>query len=617
VSLPLDSLRAAVDRELVARKGFAEFVRRAWPQVEPAPLVWGRHLDAVCEHLEAWRRGDFDDLVINIPPGCSKSLTVSTLFPAWVWIDDPSWRWIAAGYNRDLCYRDARRHRELIGGDWWAARWPEVGIPSGGADSKSVGYFFNTRGGSRYSDSVGGAFTGQHGDGHLYDDPHDPSGVASAAELDRTLTWNRETMPTRFRDPQRPRRILVMQRLHERDMTTEMKREGATVLCLPMRFERAHPNRSPKDWRTNDGELLVPDRYTAEALAKLEKKLGPRATAAQLQQRPAPAGGSIIKETWIRYWVELPPGGSWGLSVDAAFKGKSTSDPVCIQAWYTAGPNHYLVDQDLGQWSFVETLEHLLAMCVRYPDALMKLVEDKANGPAILSVLETKVSGLVPVNPGSDSKEARLASVEPLFAAGNVFFPEPDKARMPDGRRGAPWVPACVHEVITFPAAAHDDQVDALSQYLNHVAKSGVAMLEAAMANMKNFFGVSPRVVGAPAPIAPPPTEPKPCTEAELDAILDPSPAEVHAIRVRPHSIDPVALDALEQTLRDLPGAAATLLRDATGARAVDADGCVTVQTSREGWVRFALERQGYVREVLPARAVPIRAPADAGRGWR
>lgn|GEM_PF-414112 len=601
-------LRVAVDRERVLRGGLRAFVGRAWSQVEPAAMIPGRHIDAVCEHLEAWLRGDFDALVINEPPGCSKSLVVSTLFAAFVWIDRPTWRWIAASYALDVAMKDARHHRELVAGDWWAARWPGVGIPHGADASTAVGYFQNTTGGSRYSTTTGGSVTGQHGDAHIIDDPHDPHGVASTAELDATLTWWRETMPTRFRDPKHPRRILVMQRLHERDLTAEMVREGATVLCLPMRYERAHPHAYPRDWRTTDGELLVPDRYPADALARLETRLGPRATAAQLQQRPSPAGGGIIKEAWIRYWTELPPGGTWGISVDAAFKGKASSDPVCIQAWYTVGASHYLVDQDLGQCSFVETIAHLLAFCTRYPDALLKLVEDKANGPAIISTLEQQVSGLVAVNPGSDSKAARLAAVEPLFAAGNVLFPDPEKARYPDGRRGAPWVPACVHEVITFPAAAHDDQVDAMSQYLNHVGRSGLALLEAAMAGMKSFFS-------APVALRPAAARPAPVVVDELPAEVLPS-LDVRAIRVRPHAADPPSLDALERTLRDLHGADAVLLRDAAGARVVDADGCVTVLTPREGWVRFALEQQGYVRAVLPAQdQVPTR-PAT-GRGWR
>ena len=185
-------------------------------------------------------------------------------------------------------------------------------------------------------------------------------------------------------------------------------------------------------------------------------------------------------DEWIRYWTELPPGGSWAISVDAAFKGADTSDFVVIQVWCSQGANHYLVDQVRGRFDFVQTIEQLLGVTRRYPDALTKLIEAKANGPAIVSMLRDRVPGLVEVEPDG-GKEARTHAVEPLFAAGNVWFPHPEHSRLPDGRRGAPWVPPCVHEIVTFPAAAHDDQLDACTQYLNHVALRGGALIEAAM----------------------------------------------------------------------------------------------------------------------------------------
>jgi predicted phage terminase large subunit-like protein len=441
------------------------------------------------EHLEAWLRDEILDLVINVPPGTSKSLTVSTLFAAYVWIERPSWRWIAASYDRTVVDRSARRHRELVASDWWAARWPSVAIPSGASDSKSVGFFFNNRGGSRYSTTTGGAVTGQHADGHLIDDPHDVDGVASLAELEHTLSWHRETMPTRFRDPKRPRRVLVMQRLHERDLTTEMTREGATVLCLPMRYESRHPHRWAKDPRRVEGELLCPERYDEAAVARLERRLGPRAAAAQLQQRPAPAEGAIFKASWLtRRWTEIPRGGTWGISLDATFKDTKTADFVVLQVWCTVGVDHYLIDQVRGRMDFVETLRAFVALAAKYPQALLKLVEDKANGPAILSVLKTKLPGLVAVEPYG-SKEARGQAVEPVVAAGNVVLPHETDAVYPDGRRGAPWVPEFVHEVTTVPGAANDDQFDAMTQYLNHVAQRGGELLEAAMANLESMFG--------------------------------------------------------------------------------------------------------------------------------
>lgn len=482
---------ADLDREMVRRRGFREFTRRAWSQVEPAALVWGWHLDAMTEHLEAVVNDQITALVINVPPGCSKSLTVSTLFPAWVWIDRPDWRWIAASYSYEVATRDARRHRELVASDWWAARWPEVTIPTGPTASTAVGFFQNTRGGSRFTTTTRAAVTGQHGDAHLVDDPHDPQGVASTAELEATLTWWRETMPTRFRDPRHPRRVMVMQRLHEKDLSAELIREGATVLCLPMRHERAHPLRWHRDPRAEEGELLVPERYTADALAGLERRLGPRATAAQLQQRPAPAEGAVFRGEWLtRRWVELPEGGTWGLSLDAAFKAGADNDFVCLQVWYTVGANHYLVDQILGRLTFTETVAALFAMSARYPEATLKLVEDKANGPAILDALRDKLPGLVAVTP-EGGKVARAHAVEPLFAAGQVWLPHEADARYPDGRRGAPWVSAYVHELTTFPAGANDDQVDATTQYLNHVARGGVELMRAAMDGARALFGGS------------------------------------------------------------------------------------------------------------------------------
>ena len=484
--------RAAVDVDLIARKGFAEFVRRAWHQVEPAPLAWNWHLDAVCEHLEAVTRREIRDLVINVPPGCSKSLLASVLWPAWMWTLDPSRRFIVASYADRVVLRDARKNRKLVDGDWFQARWPHVQIPRDRTASTAVSIFNTSREGMRFSTTVpGGDVTGQHCHDALVDDPINPHSAeaASGVGLDAVLEWWCGVMPTRFLDHATSTRSLIMQRVHERDLTKEFLRAGATVLCLPMRFESKHPHRYARDPRAEEGELLCPARIPPAEVDRIEVTMGPTRTAAQHQQRPAPAGGNILKGDWmLKRWVELPKGGTWGLSLDATFKDTKKSDMVALQAWLSAGADHYLVDQTLGRMSFMETIKALLAMSARYPGALLKLIEDKANGPAILNVLESKVPGLVAVNPDG-GKEARCRAVEPLFAAGNIWLPDPERARYPDGRVGAPWVPAYVQELTTFPAAAHDDQVDATTQYLNHMNKGSTELLESAMKNLESMFG--------------------------------------------------------------------------------------------------------------------------------
>lgn len=491
VWLPED---AEEDRDAVRRFGFVEFARLAWPQVESTPLVWNWHLDAMAEHLEAVARREIRDLVINIPPGFSKSRFSSQLWPSWVWTFDPGRRFIAASHDEDISLRDARAMRTLTEGDWYRQRWPAVKFSRDATASTAVGFYQNTRGGFRKSVTTRKPVTGEHCDDALVDDPIDPQGVGSVAELDAVIEWWTGTMPTRFRNHRTSTRTLIMQRLHGRDLTAEFIRNGATVLCLPMRFERAHPHRYAHDPRTTEGELLCAERIPLEEVERVEKRLGPTRTAAQHQQRPSPEGGAIFQRDWLRnYWTVLPPGGTWSQSWDLAFKATSESDYVCGQVWYQHGANHYLVDQVLGRMGFNDTCEAIKALSKRYLKATKKLVEDKANGPAVLESLKAQVPGLVAVEP-LGGKEARARAVEPLFAAGNVFLPHPDRAEYDDGRRGAVWVrggvPLDAPEaadgsfewfMVTFPNADHDDAVDACTQHLVANLGGWVARMKAAV----------------------------------------------------------------------------------------------------------------------------------------
>jgi predicted phage terminase large subunit-like protein len=470
---------------MVRRGGFREFVKRAWRQAEPMPLVWGWYHDAIVDHLEAVLRREIRDLVINQPPGTSKSLLASVLYPAYVWTIDPTHRWITASFSDEVTKRDARKCRTLVQGDWYSSRWTDVRIPDDASASKAVGSYYTTAGGMRYSATVRSAVTGQHADTMLVDDPLDPQGAArsSGVELDEVIRWWNETMSTRFRDHKTSARILVMQRLHERDLSAEMIRAGATVLCLPMRYESNHPHRWAHDPRKSDGELLDPVRYPEDVLQRLERTLGPSQTAGQLQQRPAPAGGAIFKEEWFRrLWTVLPPGGSYAQSWDFKAKDLQQSGSYVVgQCWYSVGPNHYLVDQTRKRLGFNDTISEVLAFSARWPQATRKLFESKANGPAIAEVLRSKLAGIELLETGNADKAARAVATEPLWAAGNVYLPHPTDSVYPDGRRGAEWLAEFIAEHLSFPKGANDDQVDTASQYLNAVNDSFVSNFMAAM----------------------------------------------------------------------------------------------------------------------------------------
>lgn len=471
--------RALIDRELVKRLGFGEFVRRAWHQVEPAPLVWSWHLDALVEHLEAVARREIRDLVINVPPGLSKSRVASILWPSWVWTFDPGRRFMCASFSDKIALRDARAMRSLTSSDWFRARWPGVEFPRDDSASTAAALFANTAKGFRKSDTVHGQWTGEHGDDALVDDPLDPQGAASAAELDACLEWWTGTMPTRFRDHSTSTRTLVMQRLHERDLTSEFHRAGATVLCLPMRFDPAHPRRWARDPRTVPGELICPERTPEEAVVRMETTMGPSRAAAQLQQRPVPAGGAIFRAEWFRRWTEVPAGGTWSMEVDATFKATSDGSYVVIQVWCDDGPRHYLVDQRRERMGFAATVAAIKAMRAQWPKVRTVRIENKANGPAIIESLRGEITGVVEVEPDG-GKEARANACQGTVAGGGVYLPDETHAKYPDGRVGAPWVPAFVHEATSFPKGETDDQVDAMTQHLNATAGNYAARLKAA-----------------------------------------------------------------------------------------------------------------------------------------
>lgn len=465
-------------------------MRLAWPVVEPGrELVDGWHLAAICEHLEAVTRGEIKRLIINVPPRMTKSLTVSVFWPSWEWALDPGVRWLFTSYGLHLSVRDNVRARRLIQSPWYQARWPHVQLQH---DQNQKIRFDTTSGGYRIAVSFAGTYaTGEGGDRRVVDDPHSAADVHSDVKREGDLRWWRETWSTRSTDPEQDREVIIMQRLHERDITGFILEEvgGYEHLMLPMRFEperRCATSIGFTDPRRRDGELLEPKRFPAQVVKDLETRLGPYGAAGQLQQRPAPVGGGIVKAHWLAYWVDSdhrhldPPKvkdehghlvearvqviprladmdrvlQSW----DMAFKGTIGSSRVAGQVWAQKGADAFLLDNRAQQLTFTETLEAVEAMSEDHPDAYEKLVEDKANGPAVIDTLRSKLGGFVPVEPYG-SKVARMHAVTPMIAAGNVLLPHP-------GMPGYDWVVGLRERLTIFPAGASSDEADAFSQAL-------------------------------------------------------------------------------------------------------------------------------------------------------
>ncbi len=481
--------RAAYDRELVRRGGLHAFIQLAWPLVESGEFLDNWHVGAMCEFLEACQRREIRKGLISVPPGHMKSLTISVFYPAWVWTLDASERFMCASYDPSLSERDAKRHRDIVSSDWYRERWGTLLSPH---DTRQVRNFTNVKGGSRLSTSIQGRATGRHAHQRVIDDPIKPKDTQGGAAMTRKRleacwdfyrgTWaSRSAVPTRVVD------LIMMQRLHDADLVGRLLEQGGwEYLMLPARHE---PKRACVvlgklvDERA-EGELLWPLRFPEEEVKKAELDLGPFASA-QLQQNPVDAVGGTFQRDWVKYWspdgklpgtVELPKMYTNYQSWDLAFKATDVSDWVVGQCWGQADGRFFLLDQVRGRWSFGETVDKIVQFSATHKRAVTKWIEDKANGPAVIDVLQKQVPGIQAVGP-EGGKESRANSIAGLWRSGSVFVPHPSFAD---------WVPAFVEELCRFPKAQHDDQVDAMSQALIKLYASVPKLVEAMRALKKD-----------------------------------------------------------------------------------------------------------------------------------
>jgi predicted phage terminase large subunit-like protein len=449
-------------RARLARRRLALFVREAWPILEPGtPLIWSWHLDAICEHLQAVFEGRIRLLLINIPPGHMKSLIASVFWPAWMWIHRPGHRFLFASYGAtpSPALRDSVKCRTVIASPWYRKHFGNGWKMA--EDQNAKGYFRNTKLGERLSLHVGSG-TGFRGEGMLVDDPIKADDAHSKIKRMEAIRWWDETMSSRLNDLKTGWRVIIMQRLHEEDLSGHVLQQGGYEhLCLPSEYDPQRRTRTSIGWedpRHAQGELLFPAKFGPAELAQARKDLGADAYAGQHQQTPVADKGSIFLSDWFQRY-RTPPADleeviqSW----DLTFKGGDGTDFVAGQVWGRKGAHCYLLDRVCERMSYTRARQAIRDLSAKWPAALAKLIEDKANGPAIIDDLRDAVPGLVAVRPDGD-KLARAHAVSPLCEAGNVWIPE-----------NAPWVNDWLHQITHFPRAAHDDEVDAMTQALRRL----------------------------------------------------------------------------------------------------------------------------------------------------
>lgn len=501
-------------RQIEKRKceiSLAEFVRCAWSVIEPGqPYVLGWHIDFICAHLEAITDGvELDDggiynrLLVNVPPGTMKSLLIGVFWPAWEWgpRNMPHMRYVCAAHSQDLAIRDGLRMRRLVMSDWYQAHWGDRVTLTGDQNQKTK--FENTATGFRQA-TAAGSITGARGDRVIIDDPHSVDGANSDQQRQSTLTWFLEAVPTRVNNPDRSAIVVVMQRLHEEDVSGVIldRQLGYDHIMLPMRYDpaRAYPTKlGYADPREEAGELLFPERFPLEVVERDEKAMGPYATAGQFQQQPEPRGGGIIKDQWWKLWdrPEYPPIEFIVASLDTAYTEKAENDFSALTVWGIYGAaseteatrtiDRYGRPIDFMTSSSSERIDGVSKVMLMYAlqeklelhDLVQKvgnlcrrmrvdrlLIENKAAGHSVAQELRRLFGGedfgIIMHDPKTLDKTARLYSVQHLFAEGMIYAPDKD------------WAEMVIRQCSVFPKGKNDDLVDTVSMALIHMRALGM-----------------------------------------------------------------------------------------------------------------------------------------------
>jgi predicted phage terminase large subunit-like protein len=474
-------LAALLDEKAIrlARKSFRSFVEWAWPVLEPRTrFLPSWHIDLLCEYLEAVTAGEITRLVINVPPRYMKSLLATVLWPCWEWQSRPSLRSIFSSYAESLASHHSLCRRRLIRSRQYQRFAPEIHLTR---DQSEKLEFHNTLGGIMVATSTGGSITGKGGNRLIIDDPHNPTQAESDAQRQQAIDFFRFTLSTRLDDPKHDAIVVMMQRLHTRDLTAICLEQGFEHVCLPALAPHHTTIVFPRSGREVIRELdspLWPERQDVVELERQRRTLGSYGFAGQYQQQPVPREGGMFKQEWWRYCDQLPAGfdditQSWDLS----FKGGEGNDYVVGLVLGRIGALVYVLDRFKKKASFTETCQAIKQMAEKYPATRAVLVEDAANGPAVINMLQREIRGILAVTP-EGGKWSRAAAVQPQVESGQVFLPKP---RFADGqlRFEYAWVEDFIEQCSLFPKGDHDDDVDALTQAMVYLQNRPASTLSA------------------------------------------------------------------------------------------------------------------------------------------
>lgn len=442
------------------------------------------HIHCIVEHLQAVERGEISRLIINMPPRCMKSITVSIAWPAWLMGRRPETQIIVASFGQSLSSKLSVDTRLIMESDWYREIFPYTVIA---ADQNEKSKFQTTKRGHRIATSVGGTITGEGGDYLILDDPIKPDESPSQTIRETTNNWISQTFLSRFNDRRKGKAVLVMQRLHENDPTAYLSaNDGWHKLILPGYFEKSTTiSIGERTWELQENDYLHEERMGPKEMDEALADLGMYGFCGQILQRPSPDGGGEFKAAWLQFYDNYSKTFSaMGMNIYILYdpanqkKNKQRSEPdytAIVVVGLSPDNNYYVLDLVRDRMNPTERIEKLMLMhrkwnkkggkppkvvCEQYgmmtDSFYLKRRQDESNYR--FKVIEVG---------GSMKKEDRIRKLIPIFESERLMLPRKILYDTVDGK-SVELVKAFIDEELTvFPVGKHDDIIDALARILD------------------------------------------------------------------------------------------------------------------------------------------------------
>ena len=457
-------LKYALNKTL-CEMSFYEFFKQAWHIVEPAiELSSNWHHKYICDALqeEAERiiakKPKTKDIIINVPFRSTKSLIVTVMFPVWSWIRDPKLRFITSSYSANLSIELATKSRDIIFSEWFKSRWGTIFHIK--KDQNLKERYENNHMGMRRATSVGGTVTGQGGDFLIVDDPLSPQMANSATERENANEWYRTTFYSRLNSPKIGVRIIIMQRVHEDDLSGFLldreTRLNYNHICIPATIDGEVKPKKLENFYDDNG-LFWEERFGQDVLDDYKKSLGSYGYAGQLMQTPTPLDSGMIRQEWFKI-DRYREDGVVNFVIDPAYTANQKNDPSALLAYIYKDNKWQIIDCTNVYKEFPDLVKFIPQWVTKngYTNKSRIFVEPKASGKSIVQTLirETGLNVREDKPPTKD-KVARVADISATLESGRV------------GLLQGSWNNEFLDQLTKFPSAKHDDMVDCLVMAVN------------------------------------------------------------------------------------------------------------------------------------------------------